>query len=201
MARKYVTVTLTARVSGDSVVLLDVHGKKIASVRASDAVRASDGTISSIETRRKWQHAFAGMMGAINNEHKRLAKTAWEVKTQTWLKSLRWRRNRNNPPAKSLSRCYSPAVRPNWDAAVVALVRQYNSRLNERRLRKSNPWRLWAQTVAGNLRKKAMMRNDFSAQKETQIVRDSEAARKEVGRPEVQVCIDWDRTDSSIVVA
>ncbi len=199
--RKYITVTLTARIDGECVVLLDAHGRKIAAIATSDAICASDSTVSSIETQREWQHAFSGMMLSLGNKHRRLTATPWQSKIGVWMKSLRWRRNRQRAQVKTRSKKYSEASRPDWTAAVSCLLHQYNGRLHEARLRKSNPWRLWAQTVAGNHRKKGVMYADCSIQKEAARAGDCQAVGKETGRSEVQMRIDWAGSEPIAFVA
>lgn len=158
--RTYITVTLTARVDGECVVLLNALGKKIAVMPAVEAIPADEKTVHSIELRHKWKHAFSGMMGSLNKKQKRFDQSPWKSKVAVWQKSLRWRRNRQRPQAKAKSKCYSEESRPDWAAAILCLLSQYNSRLHEYRLRTRNPWRLWAQTVAVNNRKKGVMYAD-----------------------------------------
>ena len=167
MGRKYITVTLTARVSGDTVVLLDAHGKKIAAIQALVAECTTNGTIEAIELRHEWRHAFSGMIGSIHNKRSRILRTPWEIKISTWMKSLRMRRNRPKPYYCKNFR-YSDEKRKVWSDAVRCLLAQYNNKLHEHRLRAKSPWRLWAQTVAGNHRKKGCVYADSSVQEKTQ---------------------------------
>jgi hypothetical protein len=201
MKREYTTVTLTARVDGECVILLDVHGKKIAVLPARDAITSDVKTISSIELRHQWKHAFSGMMGSLNNRQRRFAQSPWQSKFGVWTTSLRWRRNRKRPQFKQRSKKYSQASRPDWASAVSCLMSQYNGRLHEHRLRTTNPWRLWAQTVAGNHRKKGTMHADRSIQKKANSVGDCETTGKEIAGSTIQVCINWGGNDSNAVVA
>jgi hypothetical protein len=201
MARKYITVTLTARVSGDSVVLLDAHGKKIAVVPSSVAECTTNGTIKSIEVKHEWRRAFSGMIGSIHNKRSRILRTPWEIKISTWMKSLRLRRNRPKPYYCKNFR-YSDEKRKVWSDAVRCLLSQYNNRLHEHRLRAKSPWRLWAQTVAGNHRKKKSDYADCSIrEKKEQGVSHGEATRTKTGKPDVQLQLHWSRNDSCSVVA
>ena len=193
MARDYVTVTLTARVSGDYVVLLDAHGKKIARVPLSVAHTASQSVLESISIKQKWKASFGGMIHFLSQRNKRLSATEWERKIATWQKSLRLRRNRPHV-FKAQSRRFSPDVRKTWDDAIRCLMSQYLSARNEYLLRKKNPWRLWAQTVSGNHRKKTNAGQD-------RTISDSETIAAKTGRTEFQVCFDWSNSDSSVVVA
>jgi hypothetical protein len=165
MGRKYVTVTLSARMSGDRFVILDVHGKRIAVLPLSDAIPLSEQSIKSIELRNEWKSAFSGMLGSLNSKRLRMLALPWDVKIQTWMTSLRHRRNRRSARYGKNFR-YSDEKRKDWSHAVTCLLAQYNNKLGEYRLRNKNPWRLWAQTVAGNHRKKGCFYADSSVQEE-----------------------------------
>jgi hypothetical protein len=201
MARKYITVTLTARVSGDSVVLLDAHGKKIAVIPALSAECTTSGTIEAIEVRHEWRHAFSGMIGSIHNKRSRILRSPWEIKISTWMKSLRLRRNRPKPYYCKNFR-YSDEKRKVWSDAVRCLLSQYNNKLHEHRLRAKSPWRLWAQTVAGNHRKKRCVYADSSVQEKTQCcIGDGDTAGAKAEQPDIQLQLQWNRNDSCSVVA
>lgn len=186
------SVTLSALVVGDSVRLVDVHGKKIAVVPLRLVGTASSQTTDALLLRAKWKHAFAGMSASLNSKHKSMQTTAWKRKIQVWQASLRWRRNRERPITKNHSRCYSGHVRTEWSRAVLALLAQYNNRLHEARLRRANPWRLWAKTVAGNHRKKGAMRDDRRNEaKENKSVGDGHATGRSASQAAIQMRIDW----------
>ena len=186
------SVTLSALIVGDSVRLVDVHGKKIAVLPLDLVRKASSETTDAMLLRAHWKHAFAGMIGSLNNKHKSMQATAWKRKIQVWQASLRWRRNRLRPTTKSESIRYSEHVRPDWNRAVRALLMQYNNRLHEARLRRANPWRLWAQTVAGNHRKKGAMRDDRrNKAKENEGVSDGRATGRVASHAAIQMRIDW----------
>lgn len=186
------SVTLSALIVGESVRLVDVHGKKIAVVPLRLVGTASNQTTDALLLRAKWKHAFAGMSASLNSKHKSMQTTAWKRKIQVWQASLRWRRNRVRPIAKAESNRYSEHVRPDWCRAVRALLMQYNNRLHEARLRRANPWRLWAQTVAGNHRKKGAMQDDRRNEaKENEGVGDGHAVRRSASQAAIQMRIDW----------
>lgn len=196
-----IAVTLSALVDGNMVRLVDSNGKKIAVIPSEIAGEASRATTEAMLLRAKWKHAFAGMIGSLNNKHKSMQATAWQRKIQVWQASLRWRRNRQRPQFKQRSKKYSEASRPDWAAAVSCLLSQYNGRLHESRLRRANPWRLWAQTVAGNHRKKGAMRDDRRDYAEkTESVSDSQPARSSSATAAVQMQIDWRGTDADAVL-
>lgn len=189
MTRQYVTVTLTARVAGSDLVLLDANGKKIAHIKCDAAREANDETIRSIEFRYEWRVAFARMMGQFNNVRTRHEQTPWQAKCGTWITSLRIRRNKDNALAKSCKRkkpssVYSTARRPNWAAAIALMVYLHNAKAKELQMRADNPWRLWAQTVSGNHRKKGQ---PHAARPQS----DSQAIRRKVVAPTVQVRLDF----------
>lgn len=201
MTRQYVTVTLTARVAGGDVVLLNANGKKIAAIAAPDAACVSECTINSIELRHEWRTAFAGMIGSIHSTRRRILRTPWENKVSTWMKSLRFRRNRQRPRYNKNFR-YSDEKRRVWSDAVRCMLSQYNNKLHEHRLRTKSPWRLWAQTVAGNHRKKRFVYADSSAEEKTQFgIGYGKTVRAKVEQPVIQLQLQWNRNDSCSVVA
>lgn len=196
-----IAVTLSALVDGNMVRLVDSNGKKIAVIPLEIAEEASVATTEAMLLRAKWKHAFAGMIGSLNNKHKSRQVTAWQRKIQVWQASLRWRRNRQKPHFKQRSKKYSEASRPDWAAAVSCLLSQYNGRLHEARLRRANPWRLWAQTVAGNHRKKGAMRDDRREYTEkAEGAGDSRPTRSPSSTAAVQMQLDWRGTDACTVL-
>jgi hypothetical protein len=187
-----IAVTLSALADGSTVRLVDSNGKKIAVIPLDVAGEASLATTEAILLRANWKHAFAGMIGSLNNKHKSRQTTAWKRKIQVWQVSLRWRRNRTRPATKTQARCYSEHVRTDWSRAALAMLAQYNNRLHEARLRRANPWRLWAQTVAGNHRKKGAMRDDRRNEaKENKGAGYGHAAGKSASQAAIQMRIDW----------
>ena len=195
------TVTLSALIVGGRARLVDGNGKRIAVISLEVASEASDEAMNSMLVWADWNRAFAGMLNSLHCHRIRMRVSPWETKTQTWMKSLRLRRNHRKLQYGDNSR-YAEKTRPNWGAAVACLLQQYSNRLREHRLRSKNPWRLWAQTVVGNHRKKRLVYADSSIQEETKCgIGDSKAVGAETARPEVQVRIDWDRHDACSVVA
>lgn len=188
MEREYIIVELVARVEGDEVVLLDSSGKKVARMPASTASAASVDTLNKVELRMKWRGAFGGMINGLRGKVDRLQQTAWQRKFAVWQTSVRMRRNRQRHNAakanpKTAARRFTHDSRPDWKAAIKCMVAQYHNIIRENVRRKKNPWRLWAQTVSGNLRKKAI-RN------EREIVCDGEATGKQTAQPAVHVQFD-----------
>jgi hypothetical protein len=198
---RVVTVTLSAIVEGDKVVIFDSNGRRRARIENEFAKELAREQKESIELRKQWQFAFAGMMAGITSRAKRLSRDPWAKKISVWQKSLRWRRNRKREPAKAVSRCYSSVSRPTWERAVIVMRAQYNNRLNESRLRNGNQWRLWSQTVAGNHRKKRQIYEDNLSDKAPIGRGDGEGVRAKAERSGFQVCFDWDRVDTCSFVA
>lgn len=201
MGRKYVTVTLSARVAGDRLVILDVHGKRIAVVPSSDAIPLSEQFIKSIELRNEWKAAFSGMLGSLNSKRMRMLASPWDVKIKTWMVSLRHRRNRKSARYGKNFR-YSDENRKDWSHAIKCLLAQYNNKLGEYRLRNKNPWRLWAQTVAGNHRKKGCVYADSSVQEKKKRGEGyGETIATEAGQPRTQLQLHWNDNDACSVIA
>jgi hypothetical protein len=195
------TVTLSAILEGDKVVILDSHGSRRGTIETEFAKELTHEQKESLELQKQWQFAFAGMMVGMTNRAKRLLQDPWSKKIGVWQKSLCWRRNRRREPAKAVSTCYSSVSRPTWERAAICLLAQYNNRLHESRMRNGNQWRLWSQTVAGNHRKKRQINEDKLFYKATIGVGDGEATTGKTERPVVQVCFDWDGIDSRSFVA
>lgn len=160
MGREYIIVELVARVEGDEVVLLDCHGRKVAKMAKAKASAATRETLALVELRMKWRGAFGGMINGLRGKVDRLNQTAWQRKFAVWQTSVRMRRNRQKHNAmtigaKKSSRRFTSESRPDWPAAIKCIHAQYHNVVGEMFRRKKNPWRLWAQTASGNLRKKA----------------------------------------------
>jgi hypothetical protein len=195
MARKYITVTLTARVSGDSVVLLDAHGKKIAVIPALSAECTTIGTIKAIEVRHEWRHAFMKMIAYNGHRHTSSRHDKWHRKTQSWLASLRHRRNRPEECRKSHERRANRWIekRPNWDEAFTLMLKRNDCVFHRHRHRAKNPWRVWAETVAANIKSRRRRHEDDYEAIQANAVRSSE----QTGGTGVQVRFDWTSFDTA----
>jgi len=199
MARKYITVTLTARVSGHSVVLLDAHGKKIAVIPTLAAECTTNGTIEAIEVRHEWRECFRQMLAYNGHRHASSRHDEWHRKTQTWLKSIRTRRNR---PGHSRLSCERRArrwheKRSDWESAFTLMLNKNDRIIHRRKERAQNPWRLWAETVAGNIKKRRQRYEDNCETIQTDTFRPSEQTRA----AGVQVRFDWFAADAANSVA
>lgn len=173
---QFTTVTLTAEVSGKNLVLLNRHGGKIAALETSLACPVTAESLGKIKLRKQWNSAFSRMKAQLANKVSHASKSAWNRKCATWHASLRWRDNRVKSPAKAYARCFSSRVRKDWSLAVKAMYSQYRNRLHEARKRKQNPWRLWAQTVSCNHRKKGNANYDCEfTEEDSQVSRNDSA--------------------------
>jgi hypothetical protein len=190
-AKRMTSVCLSAVVVGDKVRLLDRNGKRIAVIDASLACETSEETSAEIILRANWAQSFAGMMGSYTNKLAYVSQTGWDRKIGTWLKSICCRRNRNRPITKKKAIRYSAEARPNWDKAIDCLFMQYNNRLHEHRLRTANPWRLWAQTVSGNHRKKREQHEDSSVSEEADVQHFSQGSGASAEGSAIQMRMQW----------
>ena len=160
MARQYVNVTLTARVEGDRVVLIDGNGNPIRAIPAVDARTADASVLEAIELRHTWSSALAGMIGGNLKATQRHKRSAWDAKISVWVVSLRHRRNRTRP-SRSRSGPPRPKFRSQtWEERLDHLTAQHIKWKRKCESRESNPWSLWAETVSGNLRKRGYVNAD-----------------------------------------
>ena len=195
MAREYVTVTLTARLRGDRLVLLDSHGKIVRTIAASRCVVVPDDRLRRMEAVYEWSNAISGMLASYDNHASRFRGSSWEKKCSTWIKSLRLRANRKRPPRTPGKRRRRHVAFSSWERAADRLVKNHASWKLKAEYRKRNPWLLWAETVDGNLRKKRGWAGGA-----TQVCDESKPGRK--GRVAgVQMRFDWRGTDARPVVA
>ena len=163
MARQYVNVTLTARVEGDRVVLIDGNGNTIRAIREIDARTADASVLKAIELRHTWSSALAGMIGGNLKATQRHKLSAWDAKISVWVVSLRHRRNRTRP-SRSRSGPPRPKFRSQtWEERLDHLTAQHINWKRKCESREANPWSLWAETVSGNLRKRGYVNEDIKA--------------------------------------
>jgi hypothetical protein len=195
MPRKYITVTLTARILGDSVVLLDAHGKKIAAVTASAAKCTTSATIESIEVRHEWRNAFMQMLAYNGHRHASSRHDEWHRKTQSWLASVRHRRNRPDQCRNSHKRRAIRWIekRRNWDEAITLMLKRNDCVFHRHRHRAKNPWRVWTETVAANIKSRRRRHEDDHETIQADAVRSSE----QIGGTGVQVRFDWTAFDAA----
>ena len=197
--RKYITVTLTARVFGDSVVLLDAHGKKIAASPASVAECTTNGTIESIEVRHEWRNSFMQMLACNAHRHVALRHNEWHRKTQNWLASLRHRRNRPDKCRIAHERRAKRWIekRPNWDEAFKLMLNRNDCVIHRNKERAKNPWRVWTETVSANIKSRRRRYEDDCEAIQTDAVGPSE----QIATPGIQVRFDWLAADAANSVA
>jgi hypothetical protein len=193
MTREYVNVTLTARVDGDRLLLLDSSGKPIRVIHVDQAKPLDVADVASIELRHTWCSAVAGMIGAHINASERHKRSGWDAKISVWVVSLRHRRNRTRPvrvrrfPPRAKYRCQT------WDERLDCLTQQHANWKRKCEQRRNNPWSLWAETVSGNLRKREYVNAD------SDTVSQQTQPRAKAERPIIQMRIDWgDATPRSV---
>lgn len=195
MPREYVTVTLTARVDGDRVVLIDGNGNPIRAIRAVDARTADASVLEAIELRHTWSSALAGMIGGNLKATQRHKRSAWDAKISVWVVSLRHRRNRTRPN-RSRSGPPRPKFRSQtWEQRLDHLTAQHIKWKKKCESREENPWSLWAETVSGNLRKRGYLNEDSKA-----VSQQAEPGAK-TERSVVPVRSDGGEAATSVVVA
>ena len=93
------------------------------------------------------------------------AENPWRRKCQTWIVSLRHRRNRLRI-TRSSPNSYTDAVRPDWNSWASVSLKRLRAIETELTKRAENPWRVWAQTVSSNHRQRERMLNDYKREKE-----------------------------------
>lgn len=195
MPREYVTVTLTARLEGDRVVLIDGNGNPIRAIRAIDAHTADESVLEAIELRHTWSSALAGMIGGNLKATQRHKRSAWDAKISVWVVSLRHRRNRTRP-RRSRSGPPRPKFRSEtWEQRLDHLTAQHIKWKRKCESREANPWSLWAETVSGNLRKRGYVNEDIKA------VSQQAEPRAKTERSVVPVRSDGGDAATSAVVA
>lgn len=165
------TVTVVVEKRGDRFFIFD--GRRFSASFDASAVSVSLSTASAIVSEKRRDSAWRLMLSQSAGRLKRKqlvavanASNPWRRKCQTWLRSLRWRRNRLHVKRKP-SKSYTAAVRPDWISwAGVSMKRLYAIDLELSR-RSENPWRVWAQTVSANHRQRERMLNDYKREKES----------------------------------
>jgi hypothetical protein len=192
MASTYVSVTLTARVKGDFLLLLDASGNVVKKLPAEDAKECGAELILQIESRRTpWSIKICAMVGGAKAS-KKYERSEWDKKVNVWLSSLRHRSNRSHSLTADNKK--EQCVRGDWEQSIDFLLKQSYRIQRKTELRESDEWRLWSETVAANHRTKERRRGEAS------ITNFQEPSRK-ARVPAVQVCFDWHRSDPVSVVA
>lgn len=189
--RTYSTITLTCYESDGVLILLDARGKRIAGVAKSIAKELSADRLSGIELRRMWSLAANGWVGSNHSSCQRRSMSEWDRKASMWLGSVRMRRNRTRPlRIRTTDRQCSRWHRKNWDEAICRLRVQYFSSLRKESLRRENPWILWAETVAGNLKTRGT-RHAIRPPTKISIVSHEAGIASEARGAAVQMRIEW----------
>lgn len=189
--RVYATVTLTCHEADGLVVLLDGQGKRFAAIPKSLAHEVTEERIAAIEHFRAWSIAANGWIGSFRMKCDRGSRSDWDRKASMWLGSIRMRRNRTRPlRIRATDRQDSRWHRKNWDEAIRLLRTQYFSSLRKEHLRRENPWILWAETVAANLKTRGS-RHATRPPAKISIVSHKDGIASKARGAAVQMRIEW----------
>lgn len=161
--RSLTTVTLTAIDNGSSVTLLDCSGKRIAKIPKHIAQEICETTSGKIQRTLDWQDAYAKCSKQHHSRKQRRELSGWEKQAHVWHRSLRFRRNslRSKERKQTHRKKHVRDIPTSWREACFVLRKSYVQKLCSERLRERNHWRLWAETIYSNLRK----RKDIHEQK------------------------------------
>lgn len=187
MPREYVTVTLTGRVVGDRIVLIDSRGRSFVSINCDLARPMPHDAVESMRMWREWSQAICGMIGKHRNKLKRSQLSCWDAKIGVWVKSLTTRRNRTRPNVTRKRHSGKERGPSNWEHRFKFLEMQHLNRKRIQELRAANQWALWAETVSGNLR----MRSRREKNGGVESLGQQEIAGRQDQAAELQMCIDW----------
>jgi hypothetical protein len=198
--RNLTTVTLTAIDNGTSVTLLDCSGKRIAKIPKHVAHETCETTSRKIQKALDWQDAYAKCSKQHHGRKKRRELSGWEKQAHVWHRSLRFRRNSLRSKERKQTHGNNPArdMPKSWHEACFVLRKTYVQKLCNERRREKNHWRLWAETIYSNLRK----RKDIHGQKKHGDGFSHTAAicfdTRTTGR---QMCLEWSSDHASEVFA
>jgi len=198
MDREYITVELVARVQGDDVVLLDSHAKKIATISRHRADKPTNGMLEDIELMQEWRLVISGMIGGAIQRKRRLSEDVWLRKCGVWSKSIRSRANRPGHCRASGDRRREAwiASHTSWDVVLDLMVAKHSRHVFKNKLRRANPWAVWADTVACNVNKR---RQAFENRKK--VSAESTATSWKAERTALQMRFDWNCVDARESVA
>ena len=194
------TVTLTAIDNGSSVTLLDCFGKRIAKVPRHIAQETCEVTSSKIQRTLDWQDAYIKCSKQHHGRKKRKELSGWEKQAHVWHRSLRFRRNSLRSKERKQTQCkkHVSDTPRSWHEACFVLRKNYVQKVCNERLRERNHWRLWAETIYSNLRK----RKDIHEQKKHgNGFPDNSAICFDTGTTGRQMCLEWSSDHASKVFA
>lgn len=187
--------TFTVVRLGRSVRILDSSGRAVAKVQSDVACAMTERAESDLRVLLLWRPKLQQMACHFFQRVDRCVQNPWEKKCGVWMRSLRWRRNRTKHVRKtnslSSNRRQSDLT---WDDASRLLLAQYANRFYEKRKREESPWRLWAQTVYSNLKKRRDIRNERAAGHQIiEAGRESDDQGIDGGcrKTRLQMCFDW----------
>jgi hypothetical protein len=196
---EFVTVTLVAADNGHSLTLYDANGRKIGVVSKHSAHQPATSRLSEMLWIRKLK-----AMCVINlkaEEHAGKDGGEWQRKLDTWGKGIRLRQLDKTRPREG-KRYFSDFSRPDWIAAIHCMKFAHRNRVRRKHRNSCNPWLRWAETCSKNHNRKE--RNRAAQRQEARPERGpsvNHATEATLGRPAIQMRIDWDGVDSTAFVA
>jgi hypothetical protein len=156
---RYVTVTLSATLKGDRLVLRDKNGKKVGAMNSCRV-----GLMKAKARKRlKWEFAIKRMVAYLSQKKDRKTLSGWERKFQTWAMSLQFRRH-DLKRARKNKRFYSVESRPNWECSFKCMQFQHRRRVYRKLKNETDRWRVWCETCSKNHNRKARNRNATDSQ-------------------------------------
>lgn len=189
--RAYGTVTLTCYEADGVIVVLDSRGKRLAVTSKTHAKIVPQESIIASEHRRMWSLSANGWMGSRNSTNHRMSRSCWDKKASMWLGVVRMRRNRTRPlKIRKTDRQCVRWQRSSWDDAIRCMEYQFRNRTYKERTRQSNPWILWAETVAGNLRTRGTRYVTASSERSVLVGHEKRIA-SQARAAAIQMRIEW----------
>lgn len=119
----------------------------------SDSREKVDRAIRRIERRIRRRRVFGRLLARLNHKTWRSYGNEWEIKLQTWQKSI-WLREKHSRRQTIGVRFFSRDSRPDWDRAYECMLRQYYNKVVRKQRHASDPWAIWMETVSRNHNRK-----------------------------------------------
>lgn len=138
---------------GTHYVVVDRNGRRSSRLSHRDTGPSSADRRRRITRRIKWSRAIRRMMQTLQNRTRRKCVNEWEIKFQTWQKSLVLR-ERHRRPKQEGARFFTRHSRPDWEMAYECMLRQYYNKVVRKERHTNDPWSLWAETVSQNHNRK-----------------------------------------------
>lgn len=161
----FTTITLTACREGDKVIIFDRNGQRLIAnpVDGNLALEMDQIARETLQLEMNWKGAVRYWASQYNGMLNRRNYSGWTRKAQVWQQSLRWRRNRKQPPrvGRTLNGGRQRSELINWPSAAELLMIQYN----QKKARNCREWFRWSETVTRNMRAKNDIRRQHGASK------------------------------------